>query len=70
MRALLDLLRENEAAVQGMRVNCLILLREATTHLKILDPDLGEEELIMSVKEEMLNLQLMIAAELSGMNRS
>ena len=59
MRALLKLLCENEATVPGMLLNCLVLLRQATTHLKILDPELGEEELISSVQDQTLNLRLM-----------
>ena len=52
MRALLDLLRENEAEVQAIRCNCKHLLQMASSQLKILDPRLGEEKLIKSVAVE------------------
>jgi hypothetical protein len=60
MRALLALLRENEAAGQGMlpvdlRVRELVL-RLASKHLKILAPELGEEELIKSVAAQLAEL--------------
>ena len=56
MRALLDLLRENEAAVQDMQALCQELLQEASVRLKILDPTLGEKELIKSVAAQMAKL--------------
>ena len=49
MRALLDLLRENEAAVHTMLRLCQNVLQNASFHLKILNPKRGEEELIKSV---------------------
>jgi hypothetical protein len=39
VRALLDLLRENEAAVHNKAASCQELLRHATLHLKLLDPE-------------------------------
>ena len=63
MRALLDLLRENEAAVQqyssAMLDRCQDLLEEAGAVLKVLDPEVGEEELIKSVAAELANLHVM-----------
>ena len=56
MRALLDLLRETGPAVQANLVDCEYLLRQASRHLKILDPDLGEEELIKSAAAELAKL--------------
>ena len=58
MRALLDLLRENEAPVRYLRLiqNVLGL---ASLHLKILDPELGEEELIKSMAAEVAKLREM-----------
>ena len=49
MRALLDLMREKEARVQGMASRCAELLEHASLFLKILDPEVGEEELIKAV---------------------
>jgi hypothetical protein len=49
VRALLDLVRDNEAAehkVFGIR----LVLLDASLHLKILDPEHGEEELIKAVE--------------------
>ena len=56
MRALLDLLRENEAAVSTMAHFFQILLQHASSHLKILDPEHGEEELVKSVAAELIKL--------------
>jgi hypothetical protein len=53
VRALLDLMRENEAAVKTMLRLCQDVLREARSHLKILDPVHGDEELINSVAAEL-----------------
>ena len=49
MRALLDLLRENEPAehlVRGMQC----VLQDASSHLKILDAEHGEEDLVKSME--------------------
>ena len=58
MRALLDLLRENETALQGdiniQRVHHL--LSEASWNLEILDPELGQKELIQLVAVELAKL--------------
>ena len=56
MRALLDLMRDNEAAVQGSSSRCKSLLHDASVHLTILDPEHGEEELIKSVAAELAKL--------------
>jgi len=52
VRALLDLLNENEAAVETVR-HRHILLQTASGHLKILDPEHGDAELINSVAAEL-----------------
>ena len=57
MRALLDLLRENKAAVQDQRYSCQNLLGVASLELKILDPGSGDEELIKSMATEVANLR-------------
>jgi hypothetical protein len=56
VRALLDLMRENEAAVQDKAGLFLPIVDRASSHLKILDPALGEEELIKSVAAERAKL--------------
>ena len=50
MRALLDLLRDNEADLHIVH-EFPSILRDATLHLKILDPEHGEEELVESWKD-------------------
>jgi len=56
VHALLEVLRENEGAVQAMRKLCQELLRAAICRLNILDPELGEEELIKSVAAALANM--------------
>ena len=51
MRALLDLIRNNEEAVHHMV--CQDVLREASKHLWVLDPELGDAELIRLVAVEL-----------------
>ena len=59
MRALLDLMRVNEASVQKFSAGCAALLGEASQNLTILDPEVGEEELIKAVAAEVANLREM-----------
>jgi len=56
VRALLDLMRDNEAAVKD--VSGLDLLHNASARLKILDPEHGEEELIGLVAAELAKFSL------------
>jgi len=56
VRALLDLLRENEAEVQTMPRLYQGILHFASAHLNILDPEHGEEELVKSVAAERAKL--------------
>jgi hypothetical protein len=56
VRALLDLMRENEAAVQALSSRCERLLRQASGCLRILDPELGNLEIIESVAVELAKL--------------
>ena len=56
MRALLDLLRENRAQVQDMLGLCEKILHTATNQLLILDPVLGEEELVECWEGELAKL--------------
>jgi len=58
VRALLDLLRDNEAAVKDAAALSEILLA-AGRHLKILDPEHGDEELIELVAAELAKLSLL-----------
>ena len=60
MRALLDLMRENGASVQADLLHFLNLLLRASKHFQILDPELGEEELVKSVAAEMANVEASI----------
>ena len=56
VRALLDLMRGNEAAVQDLSHQCRFFLRKASERLKILDPEHGEEKLIALVAGELAKL--------------
>ena len=53
MRALLKLMREDEATVQMFLAGCAAVLGSARQHLTILDPEVGEEELIQAVAAEL-----------------
>jgi len=57
VRALLDLVRENKAAVQDQLCAFKGLLVLASVQLKILDPGYGEEELIKSMATEVAILR-------------
>ena len=56
VRALLDLMRENEAAAQDLSGLSQELLLEAASNLQILDPEHGKEELIELVEAELAKL--------------
>jgi len=58
VRALLDLMRENEARVQKWAAPCQELLAMASQQLTILDPEVGEEELIKAVAAALANLRM------------
>ena len=58
MRALLDQMRENEAEVQKFAIACEGVLESASQHLTILDPEVGEEELIKAVAAEVARLRV------------
>ena len=57
MRALLDLMRENEARLQNVAALCAYTLRYARQNLTILDPEVGEEELIKAVAAELARMR-------------
>jgi len=59
--ALLDLMRENGASVQENRVRCKHLLQQASNNLTILNPELGEEELVKSVAAELAKVTASIS---------
>jgi len=61
VHALLDLMREFGASVQTNLVHCQCLLQKASTHLKVLDPELGKEELVKSVAAELARVTALIA---------
>ena len=61
VRALLDLMRENGAAVQDNLVHCQNLLHQASKRFQILDLELGEEELVKFVADKMAKLTTLIA---------
>jgi hypothetical protein len=58
MRALLHLIRENEARVQKWAAPCVSLLELARLELTILNPDVGEEELIQAVAAALAKLRM------------
>jgi len=70
VRALLDLMRENEAKVQVMAAACQDLLGQARRHLKILDPEVGEEELIKAVEAAQAKLDALSPFESESENES
>ena len=53
---MLDIMRENDAAVQTMSRPCQSLLHLATQVLKILDPVRGDKELVRLVAVELAKL--------------
>jgi hypothetical protein len=57
VHALLDLMRENEATVQTFLAPCADLL-ESARHLTVLDPEVGEQELIQAVAAALANLRM------------
>ena len=58
MRVLLDLMRENEATVQKIAAPCAAVLKGARRYLTILDPEVGEEELIQAVAAALASLRM------------
>ena len=57
MRALLDLMREDQASVRKAAASCAEQLEYARSHLTILDPEVGEEELIQAVAAALAKLR-------------
>jgi hypothetical protein len=63
VRALLNLMRENEASVQKLAAGCQQVLTHASSSLNILDPEIGEEELIQAVAAELARLRALSRSE-------
>ena len=57
MRTLLNLMSENAVAALRISATCQQVLRLASKHLNILDPDIGEKELVKSVADHLAKLQ-------------
>ena len=55
--ALLDLMREKEEEVQNVADLCAHMLEHARQELTILDPEVGDEELIQAVAAELARLR-------------
>ena len=55
---MLDLMRENETRVQEMTARCTSVLERARQNLTILNPEVGEEELIQAVAAALANLRM------------
>jgi hypothetical protein len=51
-------MRENQAAVQKMAAVCAEVLAWEIRHLTILDPEVGEEELVQAVEAALANLPM------------
>ena len=71
MRALLDLVRDNEATIGNVSTSyCGHILYDACMHLTILDPDVGDEELIKAVETELTRLDALSPFESESENES
>ena len=58
---MLGLMRENGAEAQANLVQCRFFLVQASSNFKILDPVLGEQELVRSVAAEIAKAEALIA---------
>ena len=58
MRALLDLMRENKDIVQKLVSLFTGVLESASFYLTILDPEVGEEELVQAVAAALAKLRM------------
>ena len=61
MRAVIDLMRENEDVVQDNLRRCEGLLKDASKQLMIVDLAIGEEELFKSVAAELAKVTALMA---------
>ena len=55
---MLDQMRENETRVQEWASACASMLEQGSQHLTILDPEVGEEELIQAVAAALAKLRM------------
>ena len=62
VRALLDLVRENEARVRYLSAFCAQILEHVSHHLTILDPEVEEEEFIQAVAAALAKLRCSVRA--------
>ena len=60
VRALLELMRENEARVEELAAVLEAVLERASEDLTILNPEDGEEELIQAVAAELARLRALL----------
>ena len=60
---MLDLMRENEASVQKLAAGFQQVLEHASSSLKILDPEVGEGELIRAVAAELARQRALTRSE-------
>ena len=51
-------MRKNETAVKTFALACAVVLESATQDLTILDPEVGEQELIQAVAAALANLRM------------
>ena len=58
MRTLLNLMREHQARIKHVAAACAAVLESASKDLTILDPEVGEEELIQAVAAALANLRM------------
>jgi len=54
-------MRENGASVQANLLHCQNLLQLASKNFQILDPELGDQELVKFVADELARLTVLIA---------
>jgi len=58
VQAFLDLMRENETSVKKWAAACASVLEHASHTLTVLDPEVGEEELIQAVAAALAKLRM------------
>jgi hypothetical protein len=57
VRAMIDMIREDEQKVQMVAAMCVSILIHACDVLTILDPELGDEELIQAVASTLTKIK-------------
>ena len=61
VRALLDVVSENEATVKKFALGCAEIVKRAMFHLKVLNAEVGDEELIEEVAGALAKLRMWMA---------